>query len=106
MAKDPFKTTTLPFSALDCFYVRFTLIARQPTSAAGALAPRLFERGADVVEYGADLRADGLDGDDDEHGNQTGDQRIFNRRHAGFIVEKVTDSKHGILLTLYGSLRS
>jgi hypothetical protein len=77
---------------------------RQP--AAGALASRLLERAGDLVEHGADLRADSLDGDDDEHRNQAGDQRILDRRHAGFIAKEVSNSKHGILLTLYGPLRS
>src|SRR5258708_39763696 len=59
-----------------------------------------------MAEHSADARADRLDGDDDKHRNKARDKRIFDRRHTGFIVDKVTDSKHGILLTLYGSLRS
>ena len=83
------------------------LIARAGRqTAAGALAPRLLERAGDLVEHGADLRADSLDGDDDEHRNQARDQRILDRRHAGFIAKEVSNSKHGILLTLYGPLRS
>ena len=57
-------------------------------------------------EHSADARADRLDSDDDEHRNQARDQRIFDRRHTGFIAKKVSNSKHGILLTLYGPLRS
>jgi hypothetical protein len=72
----------------------------------GAPLSRLLERGANLAEHAADTRADRLDGDDDEHRNQARDQRIFDRRHAGFIADKVTGSKHGILLTLYGSLHS
>jgi hypothetical protein len=30
----------------------------------------------------------------------------LDRRHTGFIAKKVSNSKHGILLTLYGPLRS
>jgi hypothetical protein len=64
------------------------------------------ERGGDLGKDGGDVRADKLDGDDNEHCNQAGDQRIFDRRHTGFIAKKVSNSKHGILLTLYGPLRS
>ena len=43
---------------------------------------------------------------DDEHSNKARDQRILDRRHTGFIAKEVSNSKHGILLTLNGSLRS
>src|ERR1700722_3221814 len=85
---------------------RIRIVARQPQTPRPA-RPYLLERGADLVEHRADLPADQRDGGDDEHRNKTGDQRIFDRSHTGFIDKKVfTNSKHGILLTLYGPLRS
>src|ERR1700733_7738080 len=83
---------------------RVRIVARQPESLRPARLC-LLKGGADLVEHRADLRADKLDGDDNEDCNQAGDQRIFDRRHTGFIAKKVSNSKHGILLTLYGPLR-
>ena len=56
---------------------------------------------ADLVEHGADLRADELDGDDNEHRNEARNQRIFNRRHAGFIAQKGLNSCHQIERSRY-----
>ena len=42
---------------------------RRRSPVAGSL-----QRGADLVEHGADLRADQLDGDDDEHRNKARDE--------------------------------
>jgi hypothetical protein len=80
------------------------LIARQPESLPAR--PCSLQRGADLGEHAADARANRRNGGYDEHRNQTRDQRIFDRRHTRFIANKVTNSKHGILLTLYGPLRS
>src|SRR5580700_17678 len=81
------------------------LVARQPESLWPA-RPCLLQRGADLVEHGADLGADQRDGGNDEHRNQARDQRVFDRSHSRFIANKVTNSKHGILLMLCGTQAS
>src|SRR5580704_15237250 len=61
------------------------LIARQPESLWPARLC-LLQRVADLGEHGADLAANQRDGGDDEHRNQARDQRIFDRRHTGFVA--------------------
>ena len=84
----------LPLSACDSSKTRVPeSTARRPETPAGATA-LLLQRGADLVEHVADVRAYQLDCDDDEHRNQARNQRIFDRRHTGFIAKEVSNSKH------------
>ena len=59
-----------------------------------ARAARLLQRVAHLGEYRADLRADILDGHNDEDRDQARDQRILDRRHAKFIAKEVLNSSH------------
>ena len=49
------------------------------------------EASGDIIECAAKLRTDRGDGGDDDDGDQSGDETIFDGRDAGLIVDKATE---------------
>ena len=71
----------------------------------GVVAPdnsnlrQTLDRRADGAERRAEAGADCLHASDDEHGNKSSDEAVFNRGNAALVITKILQNgKHAILL--------